>query len=178
MKYCPYCGADLPGSAVSFCSECGKSVNHPAEGSNSQPDDSMRNPVSKPAGSPQHPSQSGANAKKGFGQPSRPPEPAQKSVRTDHRIQSKKPPAGKQVIKPASAVRPRPDKTRRPSPERATTTRNPMDENYDGYYDNVPTADNGQTKEPLDPELIKRIALIAGGAVVMVILSIIIMYVL
>lgn len=26
MKYCPYCGADLLGGAVSFCSECGKSI--------------------------------------------------------------------------------------------------------------------------------------------------------
>ena len=26
MKYCPYCGADLPGSTVSLCSECGKSL--------------------------------------------------------------------------------------------------------------------------------------------------------
>ena len=26
MKYCPYCGADLVGGTVSFCSECGKSI--------------------------------------------------------------------------------------------------------------------------------------------------------
>lgn len=26
MKYCPYCGAALPDSAVSFCPECGKSL--------------------------------------------------------------------------------------------------------------------------------------------------------
>ena len=26
MKYCPYCGASLPDSAVSFCPECGKSM--------------------------------------------------------------------------------------------------------------------------------------------------------
>lgn len=26
MKYCPYCGADLPAAAVSFCSECGNSL--------------------------------------------------------------------------------------------------------------------------------------------------------
>ena len=24
MKYCPYCGASLPGSAASFCPSCGK----------------------------------------------------------------------------------------------------------------------------------------------------------
>lgn len=26
MKYCPYCGAELPEGAVSFCGECGKSL--------------------------------------------------------------------------------------------------------------------------------------------------------
>ncbi|WP_322202100.1 zinc ribbon domain-containing protein [Acutalibacter intestini] len=26
MKYCPYCGASLPDSAVSFCPECGKPI--------------------------------------------------------------------------------------------------------------------------------------------------------
>ena len=26
MKYCPYCGADILDTAVSFCSECGKSL--------------------------------------------------------------------------------------------------------------------------------------------------------
>ena len=26
MKYCPYCGAELPKGAVSFCGECGKSL--------------------------------------------------------------------------------------------------------------------------------------------------------
>lgn len=26
MKYCPYCGADLLGGTISFCSECGKSI--------------------------------------------------------------------------------------------------------------------------------------------------------
>lgn len=26
MKYCPYCGADIPDGAVSFCDECGKAL--------------------------------------------------------------------------------------------------------------------------------------------------------
>lgn len=26
MKYCPYCGASLPGNAVSFCPDCGKKL--------------------------------------------------------------------------------------------------------------------------------------------------------
>ncbi|MCI9192473.1 MAG: zinc ribbon domain-containing protein [Acutalibacter muris] len=35
MKYCPYCGAALPDSAVSFCPECGKSL----------PDTEVKTPV-------------------------------------------------------------------------------------------------------------------------------------
>ena len=27
MKYCPYCGADVLSGSVSFCAECGKSLN-------------------------------------------------------------------------------------------------------------------------------------------------------
>lgn len=29
MKYCPYCGASVLDDTVSFCSECGKRLNHP-----------------------------------------------------------------------------------------------------------------------------------------------------
>lgn len=31
MKYCPYCGASVVDDTVSFCSECGKSLNNPAK---------------------------------------------------------------------------------------------------------------------------------------------------
>ena len=52
---------------------------------------------------------------------------------------------------------------------------NPMDENYDGYYDDKPTDDNEQNRETFEPELIKRIAFISGGAVVIIILAIILL---
>lgn len=32
MKYCPYCGADIPDGAVSFCAECGKAYNDGYDG--------------------------------------------------------------------------------------------------------------------------------------------------
>jgi hypothetical protein len=55
----------------------------------------------------------------------------------------------------------------------------PMDVGYDGYYDDVPTNDNGQTAtERFEPELIKRIALVAGGFLGIVVLSVLIMYLL
>ena len=41
MKYCPYCGASVVDDTVSFCSECGKSLNisakHPEEKEPSKP---------------------------------------------------------------------------------------------------------------------------------------------
>ena len=32
MKYCPYCGANLPDGAVSFCPECGENLPVMTEG--------------------------------------------------------------------------------------------------------------------------------------------------
>ena len=52
---------------------------------------------------------------------------------------------------------------------------NPMDENYDGYYDDKPTDDNAQNKDSFDPELIKRIVFISGGALLIVIFAIILL---
>jgi uncharacterized Zn finger protein (UPF0148 family) len=55
-------------------------------------------------------------------------------------------------------------------------TRGTADENYDGYYDDVPVSDNGQrAADKFEPELVKRIALVAGGALVIVILCVLAM---
>lgn len=32
MKYCPYCGAALMRSAISFCTECGRSIEETSDG--------------------------------------------------------------------------------------------------------------------------------------------------
>ncbi|MCL2775202.1 MAG: hypothetical protein FWD71_17915 [Oscillospiraceae bacterium] len=55
-----------------------------------------------------------------------------------------------------------PQKDQKPDVENAPLI-NPMDENYDGYYDDRPTEDNEQNKDAIDPELIKRVAFILGG---------------
>jgi hypothetical protein len=52
------------------------------------------------------------------------------------------------------------------------------DEGYDGYYNDVKPLDNGHTRDRLDPELIKRAAMVTAGALALIILSIILMYVL
>ena len=53
-----------------------------------------------------------------------------------------------------------------------------IDEGYDGYYDDVTPIDDGQIPERKDPELVKRIILIVGGALVIIILSVVLMSVL
>ena len=65
---------------------------------------------------------------------------------------------------------------RNPKPDlKKTPVINPMDENYDGYYDDKPTDDNAQNKDSFDPELIKRIVFISGGALLIVIFAIILL---
>ena len=57
---------------------------------------------------------------------------------------------------------------RRPKP-------NPMDVNYDGYYDDIQPIDSDVRGEGLDPELFKRIGLVILGAVGAIILAVILM---
>ena len=57
MKYCPHCGASLPGSAASFCPNCGKPQRKRKKPSQSQPKkkQAKRPPMKKPPGSKQIP---------------------------------------------------------------------------------------------------------------------------
>ena len=55
---------------------------------------------------------------------------------------------------------------------------NPQDEGYDGYYDDIAPSDDGHVRERMDPELIKRAAMVAAGALGIIILSLIMMYLL
>ena len=111
MKFCPYCGAPLPGGAASFCPECGK-----------------RLPQRGPAA-------------------------------------PKKP--GKHTSKPARKA-PLHQPSRRPP-------QNPMNENYDGYYNDVRPIDAGMRGEGMDPELVKRIVFVILGAVGIIALATILM---
>ena len=52
---------------------------------------------------------------------------------------------------------------------------NPHDESYDGYYNDILPEDDGYISERLEPELIKRIALVIGGVLVIVLLSVLVM---
>ncbi len=67
------------------------------------------------------------------------------------------------------------EKRRKERPPVAETEPDPQDEGYDGYYNDVRPVDNGHERERMDPELIKRIALVGGGAVLIIGLAIVMM---
>lgn len=77
--------------------------------------------------------------------------PAQKEA-----PQSKPKPKGKTSVR----ERPAPKQKRRSPPtgpaHPAKRKRNPMDINYDGYYDDVKPVDAGEQEEGVDPEMSRR----------------------
>jgi len=46
---------------------------------------------------------------------------------------------------------------------------------YDGYYDDVPPEDNGHTRERMDPKMLKKVALLIGGVLLVIVLAILLM---
>jgi len=77
----------------------------------------------------------------------------------------------------APAPRPgtnRKKKKRRPKAQSkaAPPKRRPADDGYDGYYRDTPVADGGQVRTGLDPILAKKIALLAAGVTLVIVLAI------
>ena len=52
---------------------------------------------------------------------------------------------------------------------------NPFNASYNGYYDDVPAEDYGRNKDDFDSELINRVAMVAGGVAIFIVLSVFIM---
>lgn len=138
MKYCPYCGATLLGGAASFCAECGKEIP-----SNPQTD------------IPPTKTDTGATLP-GLDDNWEKTAP-QASNREQAKKQKKKKP-DKRKKKGTLAHKPAGSETDIPT----------QDDGYDGYYDDVRPVDNTHEGEGLDPELIKRICMVAGGAVLII----------
>ena len=152
MKYCPYCGATLLGGAASFCAECGRKTpteaNNPAPAQNSSGSEGREN--RQPA--KKKPTTGGRK-------PGRPAAHSGKGGNPSRRPAPSRPP------------KQHPEAPRLPKPD-------PRDEGYDGYYDDVQPIDNGHTRDRADPQLLKRAAILAAGALGIVILSVILMYLL
>lgn len=162
MKYCPFCGAALPGGAVSFCPECGKPIpaapQTQAEKSRDRPepilpklDDQWEATAAADEGSqfPDENSQEKAVGKSSRNERNKKPHRQKKAHKKENR---RKNPSSEDDIEP-----------------------DPQDEGYDGYYDDVRPLDNGHEKERMDPELIKKIIMVAGGAALIIILAIVMM---
>ena len=102
------------------------------------------------------------------------------------------PECGRQIPQqePDQAPRPQPGKKRRPTeippsrrkkrprqePQRTPRRKkNPMDINYDGYYDDVKPIDAGQQGERMDSEMLKKTALMLVGALGVILLAVVFM---
>lgn len=77
--------------------------------------------------------------------------------------------------KPPSKSQPHPRSNPNPRPKPKP---NPQDVNYDGYYDDIQPVDGGDIRDRFDPEVLKRVAIIVAGALLLIIFSVVIMYVL
>ena len=76
--------------------------------------------------------------------------------------------AGRKKKRPSH---PKPNQNPQPRPRPV----NPMDVNYDGYYDDIQPVDAGVRGEGTDPELVKRIVLVILGAVGVIAFAIVLM---
>ena len=153
MKKCTHCGASIKGSAAAFCPKCKKPLKKSPK--RKQPPKTAANPKEQ-----RKPPQTKKAAP--------PPRPRK---RTKKKLMLPKIGALWLFIKLKLRKKEHPEVAQKP-------VINPMDENYDGYYDDTPTDDNAQNKEGLDPELTKRIVLISGGALVVIVLAFVLMAVL
>ncbi len=118
MKYCPYCGADLINSTVSFCAECGESLKEP-------------------------------------------PAPRPKKEK-----KSKKPKKIKKVPREEFIE------------EIQTESEEPLQDDYDGYYDDVRPADSSVIRQTVDKELIKKVAMLIVGVLFVIGACVALLYVL
>lgn len=153
MKFCPYCGAALVGGAAPFCAECGKAMPPSEKHQTPTQDQTVR----------AHP---GTEKKSPLPAGKKPPASARKSKKS---VPQKKPDNTRSASK--QPVKKKPDPAYRPKPD-------PRDEGYDGYYDDIKPVDNGHVRDRTDPALVKRIVLLSAGALLIVIFSVLVMYLL
>lgn len=67
---------------------------------------------------------------------------------------------------------------KKPSKNPSVRKPDPRDEGYDGYYDDIVPVDNGHTRDKMNPELLKRITIMSCVALLVIILSVVVMYLL
>jgi uncharacterized Zn finger protein (UPF0148 family) len=149
MNYCPTCGASLLGGTVNFCSDCGDNLSLDTK----TPKQSREVPHTESERNPSEITVKSKRKTKQFKQ-----RPVKKSA--------KKPQNSKSNL-PTEPIESSGDKTLEQN-----------DDGYDGYYDDIKPLDDGCIRDRSDPELVKRIVMIAAGAFAIVILSVVMMYLL
>lgn len=95
---------------------------------------------------------------------------------------------GKKRVKPESDI---PQKKKHVAQDKRKSKKKPLqhtsetkrstraaDDSYDGYYDDVLSSDMDRQKEGLDKELIKKVAVIAGGVLLIAGLCVLALYIL
>jgi len=184
MKYCFNCGAPLVGSAASFCSECGKAMplqkevpHEPIQGSTPvvAKNEHSTSPQTQTEVMPQPEDINGAVSLQPSDDSAEAPTPdefgAQTSIPEDENGFASE--SGEQTdVKDEFSE----DTTEESDAEQQPDTSiNPQDDGYDGYYNDIMPEDEGYIKERLEPELIKRIAFVIAGVIVVVLLSVLIM---
>ena len=76
------------------------------------------------------------------------------------------PPKEKAKHKPTfHALRQRLAPSKRDEPEMEA---GPAEDGYDGYYEDVPPMDEGRDREGIEPETVKKIAVLAAGALLII----------
>ena len=132
MKYCPYCGTDLPKEDAAFCMECGKQLSVKEE-----------KPGTEQAPAPEKPKKA-KQAKKKNEKKAKPPK----------------------------------EKKKRKAEALPEVIGEPVDDGYDGYYNDVLPPDLDREKEGLDKALIKKIVALCVSVVFIIGICIVMMYVL
>ena len=67
---------------------------------------------------------------------------------------------------------------KKPAPTPDPVKENPPEDDYDGYYDDIVPPDAGETRQALDKAIVKKIALLVIGVLVVVGACVAIMYLL
>lgn len=121
MKFCPYCGTEIPDNAATFCMECGKAV------------------------------------------PEKSQQPASKKKKSFKRERKSK----KEKI------------SRKQQPSQNSNDQEiPVDDGYDGYYDDVLPEDSNTEIQTMDKQLLKKVIALGVGAVMIISACVAIMYML
>ena len=155
MKYCPYCGAKMLREHMAFCMECGKKL----------PESELT--VEEHL--------EGQQASQELTQV--------EQIRTDAKLSQEQVAEGRKVSQDQAKERKasqdqteahKPAQDQEKERERqGRQEKRPGD--YDGYYDDILPSDEGQLGDGIDPELVKKVAVIVGSVLLIVVLCIVLM---